>query len=1488
MINVILVITMLMQMLTVPLTISAEDEVNNTALTTKTAGMDNAVTDEVNGFKGDFAKVEFSRPLSTGAIHYAAQGGVFGKAADDKSLYMYNDPDELYKATDTAQLIRWGDNLAFSLTGWSAEKPATDMTQYCKAGEYFELSFSMAYDGENSVKQVDTFLVSSKVGNATRQKAALSLLKIDNGELKIWETQVKGVKLQPKKWYNFKFVFKAGTDRTYDVYIDDMLLQNGTVTTRLYRGAKDSSISDLYGLYQVWFSNHVRNSDDPAASADGAKFSKKELYVDDLTYKTYSSKPVYSKLDIQSDNADMNRNINSNAYRGLQILTESSKTVNDLGNLSFGTETVVISSVKGTDGSVKTGTDLITGSYMEFKRADGTKLYTTFTDRQIDAYTNEFGAEVPSDNGVSTTLKSFTGCPDNSSSSVSTSVGGKNSSDYSYIIKTTNTKGYIKDYEYAPRIQTNVNAILDSANGGSAIEPFHYETNVFVNGDCDAPVYFEVRMLSNESSDGSYTPNTGPQSTKYKGVVRYKMLSIWPDGSIKGNGDKDTIYRTHENEWIKIRISVYPMQNTLSVYINGTNVINYYWSGANKNVTPVGTLGEQIDVIDWVRVYQAYPYTEDSNVTFSGSFGFDNMHFYTGSAKEEIRHESIVLGTNDSSMTIDNCGCIIYMNTEGIDVSDFFAAVNLGGDNTGKIFEDAELIKELEVLDEIPDKAILCVESGDVYKYYQLRTGAPRVLEITDIKDANGESIVKGGCVAGNQAWNIEFESYQYNQNMKVYVAEYKGDNFDELIDVQEYIIGINEWENSSTTSNYAYSTCCKESINVEIGSETKGIGIFAWSNDKYLMPLCKCVKFNSTGERAIEIACWGDSLTYGQGVSDTLSTYSLSYPGVLSSLTGETVYNMGVPGETSMTIAARQGVFDIVFDEDFTIPESGEISLPLSGEEGAYYFAASNGAKVVPRDKCQTWNPVTINGVEGSITTSVNSVWPRTLISAKFTRNTPGEAVEVKKGDKLVTAASKIKADINIFFTGTNGGWNTSHTSASDNESDDLATLIEQQIAATKDPSKYIVIGLTDGDKDKWTNTNNKLKSEFAEHFIDAKEYLASEQALTDAGITATSDDIIDLSNGKIPTSLRSDNTHLNDKGYELLANLVYKKLVELNYLLTTDICEVKDNKKAIRTFTSDDSLIASSEYFSEEFERLNLKGSLAMVVDCNDGIMSRLMIDNVENSEVTNRFKKIFETNNFDIINHSYHHTSPNAEVTGDTTYSDYWAYEINGAQTALQNIFTRKVFTVANPLVATNETLDEIIKQNNWAARNGKKNYSDQTLDYNSLNPTEDEWFHLKWQHANTNCTADTMKEWIDTAIENKQWLVELWHGIEEYDPSSSKPVKKAVATEYFEYAAAKDSLIWNATINEAVMYLREKQNADISMGVNGDTIEISLEVKNLPKDIFNYPLTVRTKVPKEWNTVKVVQNGTSHTVVAKERYIIYDVVPNAGVVSLKKID
>lgn len=297
-------------------------------------------------------------------------------------------------------------------------------------------------------------------------------------------------------------------------------------------------------------------------------------------------------------------------------------------------------------------------------------------------------------------------------------------------------------------------------------------------------------------------------------------------------------------------------------------------------------------------------------------------------------------------------------------------------------------------------------------------------------------------------------------------------------------------------------------------------------------------------------VACWGDSLTEGQGSTDFRNGGTYSYPGVLKTLTGLDVYNMGSSGETAMSIAARQGAVNVLLEKDIIIPAD---CTPIEIEFKGYNDDGSYAGTVTPRNS-KDWNPCIINGIEGELTFSVNTnVNPRVLNWAKFTRKESGAAAEVSKGAQMLLPDSfKIaeNADINVIFIGTNGVWNAEDKSG-DEYADDLVILINKMLAKAKNPDKYIVIGLTSGDGKRWEKTDAALKSAYGEHLILPKERLVTEQALTDNNITPTEQDKEDIQAGRVPTSLRlaSNDVHFNDTGYAELAKLVYAKMLELGY---------------------------------------------------------------------------------------------------------------------------------------------------------------------------------------------------------------------------------------------------------------------------------------------------------------------------------------------------
>lgn len=321
------------------------------------------------------------------------------------------------------------------------------------------------------------------------------------------------------------------------------------------------------------------------------------------------------------------------------------------------------------------------------------------------------------------------------------------------------------------------------------------------------------------------------------------------------------------------------------------------------------------------------------------------------------------------------------------------------------------------------------------------------------------------------------------------------------------------------------------------------------------------------------------------------------------------------------------------------------------------------------------------------------------------------------------------------------------------------------------------------------------------------------------------------------------------------------------------TTVCELKNNKSGVYTFTTDDGYVPSCQSYNADFERLNLCGTVLMIPN---------WVADTGSSTWT-IWNNILADGHFDVSNHTMHHlklTALNTNASGIDSLNN----EINGAQTLMKSkLIGQELITFGSPYLLTNPAVETVIRQNHFAARNGN-------FGYNSLNPSESEWFYLNFQSTYDGMLAKgtslaAMNSYVNNAIRNKSWVIILAHGIGD---TGANNIPQSTITPHFEYLASKLDSIWCGTFTDVTKYLREKQHAVVTLKNNLST-EISVSVTHdLNPTIFKYPLTLRTQVPADWKGVNVTQNGvTVNKVTVLEngaRFLYYDAVPNAGDVVL----
>lgn len=264
------------------------------------------------------------------------------------------------------------------------------------------------------------------------------------------------------------------------------------------------------------------------------------------------------------------------------------------------------------------------------------------------------------------------------------------------------------------------------------------------------------------------------------------------------------------------------------------------------------------------------------------------------------------------------------------------------------------------------------------------------------------------------------------------------------------------------------------------------------------------------------DLLFWGDSLTAGAGGGDT------SYPKVCAETLGLNRINAGVGGETANTIAARQGGNNII--------------IPAGGVNGSYVTLSdvfgSTVAPLLQGNGAGSGNKLIVNGYECTLSYANN-----TYIVSGYT----GPALTVPAFARF--AGSDFTGKVVVIFVGQNGATFTGLSGV-----DARIAIIDSMIKHIGH-ERYVVLGLTTGTDTSREADDNQMLAHYGNKFFPTRKLLV-DYGLTINGLTATAQDETDISNGTVPTSLRSDGTHMNAYGYTAIGKFLADKIRSLGYV--------------------------------------------------------------------------------------------------------------------------------------------------------------------------------------------------------------------------------------------------------------------------------------------------------------------------------------------------
>ncbi len=254
----------------------------------------------------------------------------------------------------------------------------------------------------------------------------------------------------------------------------------------------------------------------------------------------------------------------------------------------------------------------------------------------------------------------------------------------------------------------------------------------------------------------------------------------------------------------------------------------------------------------------------------------------------------------------------------------------------------------------------------------------------------------------------------------------------------------------------------------------------------------------------AAEIFAWGDSLTAGAGVPDK----SASYPSLVAGQLRMPVRNLGIGGQTSTQIAARQGGLKTLFGvEGNAIPASGSVRIiernikPITGQETQEFTGK-------------------LAGVPGRLTRSKEGAYT-------FTRNTSGSATPCNPCEFVFDLAEQAKGKPVFIWAGRNGA------DPGRSITDDIAAMV-----AAAGTENYLVGSILTAESDgpqqveNIRQTNAALKRTYGNRYVDILGALLSQEVTTPAEVTQ-------VSAGIVPRGFRFDNVHLNAAGYYIVSTV-------------------------------------------------------------------------------------------------------------------------------------------------------------------------------------------------------------------------------------------------------------------------------------------------------------------------------------------------------------
>jgi len=149
-----------------------------------------------------------------------------------------------------------------------------------------------------------------------------------------------------------------------------------------------------------------------------------------------------------------------------------------------------------------------------------------------------------------------------------------------------------------------------------------------------------------------------------------------------------------------------------------------------------------------------------------------------------------------------------------------------------------------------------------------------------------------------------------------------------------------------------------------------------------------------------------------------------------------------------------------------------------------------------------------------------------------------------------------------------------------------------------------------------------------------------------------------------------------------------------------------------------------------------------------------------------------------------------------------------------------------------------------------------------------------------------TSDNLTSKVQSARATSGWCVFLFHGID--NDQGYSPIASSALSTHLAYIHQNEGDYWVATFRDAIQYIKERDNAQVTESVvSSDEIAISV-TDGLDDNKYYFPLTMKRKVPDGWTEWYVQTPDSSYTpAIFQENgadMFYFNIVPDGGTVTL----